>query len=65
MPKPADFGILLFDALGADKFFGKALMYKTVQDLGYFHPEWSILSSVAFTVVILAMAAYEFVKTDY
>lgn len=65
LPKPADLGILLYDGLKADAFFGKALMFQNVQNQGHFHPDLSILSSLAFMVVVLAMAAYEFVKTDY
>lgn len=65
MPKPADLGILLYDALKADAFFGKAALFQNVQQRGLFHPEWSILSSVAFMIVVLAIAAYEFVRTDY
>jgi ABC-type transport system involved in multi-copper enzyme maturation permease subunit len=65
MPKPADLGILLYDALKAESFFGKAVLFQNVQTQGQFHPELSILSSVAFMFVMLAIAAYEFVKTEY
>jgi hypothetical protein len=65
MPKPADLTLMLFDALQADNYFGKQLAYVEVQKKGAFYPELSVLTSLLFAVVVLAIAAYEFVTTDY
>jgi predicted membrane protein len=65
LPKPADLGVLLFDALGAGHHFGKGLALQNVQARGDFHPEWSILSSLAFTAAMLYVAGRQFVTTDY
>ena len=36
-----------------------------LEERGWFHGELSILASVAFAAATLALAAYEFVTTDY
>jgi hypothetical protein len=65
LPKPVDMGILLVDALNAGSFFVPVLEYQRVQAMGAFHPEWSIVSSLGFAALLLGLAAYEFVTTDY
>jgi hypothetical protein len=65
MPKPADLGVLLFDALEAENYFARALNVKALQARDAFHPELSVLSSLAFTGVVLGAAAYQFITTDY
>lgn len=64
-PKPADIGILLYDSLQADNYFSQMLEYRTLKRHGAFHAELSILSSLIFTALILAIAGYEFVTKDY
>jgi hypothetical protein len=65
LPKPADLCLLLFDSLQANNYFGKQMAYEAVQQKGVFYPELSLLASLLFAVLVLAMAAYEFVTTDY
>jgi len=65
LPKPADLGVVLFDALDAGRHFSKGLALQNVQAHGDFHPEWSILSSLLFTAAMLYVAGRQFVTTDY
>jgi hypothetical protein len=65
LPKPADFNLLLFDALQAGRHFSKGVALQNVQARGEFYPEWSVLSSLAFTVVMLYVAGRQLVTTDY
>jgi hypothetical protein len=65
LPKPADLGILLYDALGAGKSFGKIDAFVQVQQHGDFWPVASVLASSAFLAAALAAAVYDFVHTDY
>jgi len=65
MPKPADMGIILFNSLQADNMFAELSEYKTLHDHHAFHFELSVLSSLGFMVVVLGLAVYEFVHTDY
>ncbi len=65
LPKPADMGLLLVDALKAGHSFVPVLEFQKVQAIGAFHPELSVLSSLAFAALLLGVAAYEFVTTDY
>lgn len=61
LPKPADMGFLLSQALRAEEFFpASAELTKAGID-----PTLSILSSLAFSAVILAIACYEFLQADY
>ena len=39
LPKPADLGIVLFDALGAGNSFGKPAAFQVIQSKGMFYPE--------------------------
>jgi ABC-type transport system involved in multi-copper enzyme maturation permease subunit len=61
LPKPADMGFLLSQALNAEKYFPVS------KDLALAHidPTLSILSSLAFSAVMLAIACYEFIQADY
>lgn len=65
LPKPADLLMVLFDALQAGAHMPMAQEFKAVQEQGAFHPELSILASVIFAVAMLAVAARQFVTTDY
>lgn len=64
LPKPADMGFLLRNALHAESAFSMA-DFQAVQSQGAFHPELSILTSLLFAAVILAVAVRQFVTTDY
>jgi hypothetical protein len=65
LPKPADLGILFFDALHADNFLSQTLGMAAVQEQGAFHPVWSVASSLLFAVAMLGLSAYDFVDADY
>jgi hypothetical protein len=65
LPKPADLNGLLFDALQADKFFGQALSFTTLQSRGLLHLELSIFTSLLFAAGVLALAVRRFVRTDF
>lgn len=65
LPKPADLGLLLFDALEAGNYFNQMFEFQVVKDKGAFHPEWSIISSLLFAVGVLAVTAREFTAEDY
>jgi len=64
-PKPADLGLLLFDALKAEDYFGRLVDMKRLDEVGGVMPAMSVLTSLAATLVILTLAAVQFRKTDY
>jgi hypothetical protein len=64
MPKPADFSVLLFNALDAKDYFGPIFDLKTLQAHGF--SIWlSVLSSLAFTGYVLFASGRRFATTDY
>jgi hypothetical protein len=65
LPKPADPGILLLEALGIGDPFSGILDFSKVRDAGAFHPVLSILSSLLFAAVMVAVSAYEFATAEY
>jgi hypothetical protein len=64
LPKPADLGSLLYDALGAQDHFGQ-LIDPAAQGAYGFSMTLSVLSSLAFAAVVLAAAVHTFATTDY
>jgi hypothetical protein len=65
LPKPADLGLLLCDALDAGHHFSQGPALQNVQARGEFHPGLSVLSSLAFAAAMLWVAGRQFVATDY
>jgi hypothetical protein len=65
IPKPADMGMILYDALEPNNYFVESLAYRTLKEHGAFHPMLSIFTSLLFTVAMLAIAGYEFMTMDY
>ncbi len=65
LPKPLDFHILLRETLGADDFFARAVDQRALAAKGCWHPVLSVLASVATGVVLLVVAAYDFLTADY
>ena len=64
LPKPADFGMLLYNALGAKDYFGSTFDLTALQAHGL--SLWlSVVTSLAFTCVILFTSARKFAATDY
>jgi ABC-type transport system involved in multi-copper enzyme maturation permease subunit len=64
-PKPVDAGLILFDALDAQRHFEKPAVFSLLESGQAFSPFLSILSSLALTAVLLALSAYEFGAKDY
>jgi hypothetical protein len=65
LPKPADFGLILYDALDAGRFGTPLVDFQGLHQRGLFLPWASILSSLASAAVLLAVAVHEFVHSDY
>jgi ABC-type transport system involved in multi-copper enzyme maturation permease subunit len=65
LPKPLDMSGLFFDALKAQNYSAPMPELTAIKAKGEFYPELSVLSSLAFALGIMALAAYEFRKTDY
>lgn len=65
LPKPLDMSGLFFDVMGAANYSMPIPELAAVKAKGAFHPELSVLASLAFAVGLLWLAAYEFRKTDY
>jgi ABC-type transport system involved in multi-copper enzyme maturation permease subunit len=64
-PKPIDAGLILFNTLDAQHHFEKPEVFKLLESGQAFSPQWSILSSLVITAVLLALSAYEFKAKDY
>ncbi len=65
LPKPADFGVMLTEALQAQKDFAQTFDLTTLKARGGWHPGMSLLTSILFATSILGLAARELVTTDY
>jgi len=65
LPKPLDMSGLFFDAMRAQNYSAPVAELVAMKAKGAFHAEWSVLSSLAFAVAILVVAAREFRNTDY
>ncbi len=65
LPKPADLSIILFDALQAGRSFQRLGAFQAVDSQGMFHPMLSILTSLAFTLLLLSLSVRVFARTDY
>jgi hypothetical protein len=65
LPKPADMGMILSETLQTKTQFMQPEWYDGIRRLGEFHPELSVLSSLAFAAILVGMAAHEFLTTDY
>lgn len=65
LPKPADIGMVLYDALEAGESFGQIAAFESVATHGDFHPWLSFAASLAFMAVVLFGAARQFAVLDY
>jgi ABC-type transport system involved in multi-copper enzyme maturation permease subunit len=65
LPKPLDMSGLFFAAMDAGAYTTPVPVVEGAKAKGVFHPELSVLASLAFAVGVLAVAAYEFHATDY
>ena len=65
MPKPADIAIILDRILKMRQHFSLISDFDKVEEMGAFHPVLSVVTSVLFATVLLAISVREFNKTDY
>lgn len=65
LPKPLDMSGVFFDAMQAKNYSTPVPQLSAVQAKGLFHPELSLCASLLFSLVLLAISAHEFRKTDY
>lgn len=65
LPKPADLGMVLAQAMQVDSFLGPMDVFQTYQLQGPFHLLISVLTSLGFAVVMLLLTLYEFETIDY
>lgn len=65
LPKPLDMSGLFFEALRAAEFSVPVPELTAIREKDAFHPLMSVTASLGFAAGILALAAYEFHKTDY
>ncbi len=64
LPKPADLGMLLYDALGAGDHFGRLLDPAALAPHG-FSMTLSVLTSLLFAIYLFCAASQQFSQTDY
>lgn len=64
-PKPFDLEGLFYAAMRAETFSQKDSLLEYAEAAGTVNPELSVLSSLAFAMLVLAAAVYEFKHTDY
>jgi hypothetical protein len=64
-PKPLDFHLILRDLLNADTLFARVVDTPKLVELGAWKPLLSVLTSLGAGVVLLSVAAYDFLTTDY
>jgi hypothetical protein len=65
LPKPADLNWLLGDSLRAQNYFPALLIYRGLEAQGLLQMELSLLTSLLFTLAVLALAVYRFARTEY
>jgi ABC-type transport system involved in multi-copper enzyme maturation permease subunit len=65
LPKPLDFHIILLDVLRAENLFARVIDTNQLAAHGAWSPVASVLASVACAVVLLSVAAYDFVTAEY
>jgi hypothetical protein len=65
LPKPLDFHLILTDALEAQNLFAELINPAALAGRGAWFPDASVFASLAFAALVLAVAAREFVTTDY
>ena len=65
LPKPLDFHFMLVRNLDAENLLNAVLDMRDLDSNGLWHPAASILASALFGIVLLWIAAYEFMTADY
>lgn len=65
LPKPADLGMLLADALNANSLFGQDSVFEEVRRRGALNLEWSLLSSLIAPAAAFMAAIWKLSRTEY
>lgn len=65
LPKPADVGMLLYDALDAADSCGQIAAFERVRQHGDFHPWLSVAASLVFMAIVVVAASRQFASLDY
>lgn len=65
LPKPLDLSGIFFEAVNAHGYSAPVPELQAAREKGQFHPELSVLASLAFAFGALLLSAYEFRKMDY
>jgi ABC-type transport system involved in multi-copper enzyme maturation permease subunit len=65
LPKPADLGFLLDEALQSGRHFQGLRSLEAARDRNAFYPELSLYTSLLFTLAVVGFAARRFTLTDY
>jgi len=65
MPKPADLGMLLVEAIRAQDFFTQLPALATIRDQAGVTPELAILSSLLLPASVLVFAGWRLSRTEY
>src|SRR5262245_59357818 len=65
LPKPADLGILLIDALGAQSSFSQDSVLEAVRTSGEIRPELTLLSSFLVPFVAIVAAVRRLNRNEY
>ena len=65
LPKPADFGMLLFDALRAHDYFTPMFNVQELIRTEVLQPDLSVATSLLSAGAILGLAAHQLNTTDY
>ncbi|HVJ83721.1 MAG TPA: ABC transporter permease [Planctomycetia bacterium] len=65
LPKPLDFGYVIFDELKAGDFVAMPPHYESLKAQGAIDLRWSVLTSLAFAGFLLLAACQQFTSTDY
>jgi hypothetical protein len=65
LPKPADLGLLLFDALDASKYFETITAAQLAREQNAFSPLLSLVTSLLFAAFALVATAEQFEAADY
>lgn len=65
LPKPLDFHFILLDSLHAENPFHGLVDFQVLAQQGAWSPALSVMASVLCGVVLLAMAAYDFLTVEY
>jgi ABC-type transport system involved in multi-copper enzyme maturation permease subunit len=65
LPKPLDFQLILADGLQPGEVFARLVSTASLAQAGAWHPLGSVAASVAAGLLLLGLAAYEFIHSDY